>query len=132
LADDRYIEGTKIRRAVLGDAHVDRAVALTTDFDADFQRLITENVWHDVWGRPGLERPTRSLLTIVILAALGHHHELALHLRATVNTGATMEEVKEALLHVAMYAGIPAANRAFAIAKEVYAEIDAAPAEAAP
>jgi 4-carboxymuconolactone decarboxylase len=132
LADDRYIEGTKIRRAVLGDAHVDRAVALTTDFDADFQRLITENVWHDVWGRPGLERPTRSLLTIVILAALGHHHELALHLRATANTGATMEEVKEALLHVAMYAGIPAANRAFAIAKEVYAEIDAAPAEAAP
>lgn len=132
MADDRYIEGTKIRRAVLGDAHVDRAVALTTDFDADFQRLITENVWHDVWGRPGLERPTRSLLTIVILAALGHHHELALHLRATANTGATMEEVKEALLHVAMYAGIPAANRAFAIAKEVYAEIDAAPAEAAP
>ena len=132
MADDRYIEGTKIRRAVLGDAHVDRAVALTTDFDADFQRLITENVWHDVWGRPGLERPTRSLLTIVILAALGHHHELALHLRATANTGATMEEVKEALLHVAMYAGIPAANRAFAIAKEVSAEIDAAPAEAAP
>ena len=132
MADDRYIEGTKIRRAVLGDAHVDRAVALTTDFDADFQRLITENVWHDVWGRPGLERPTRSLLTIVILAALGHPHELALPLRATANTGATMEEVKEALLHVAMYAGIPAANRAFAIAKEVYAEIYAAPAEAAP
>ena len=125
MADDRYKEGTKIRRAVLGNAHVDRAVATTTDFDADFQQFITENGWHAVWGRPGLDRPTRSLLTIVILAALGHHNEVAMHVRATANTGATMDQVKEALLHVAMYAGIPAANRAFAIAKEVYAELDA-------
>ena len=86
----------------------------------------------DVWGRPGLDRPTRSLLTIVILAALGHHHELALHIRATANTGATMQQVKEALFHVAMYAGVPAANRAFAIAKEVYAEMDAAQAKPGP
>ncbi len=104
------------RRAVLGDAHVDRAEARKTDFDADFQRFITEGAWGSLWSRPGLTRRERSLLTIALLAALGHDEELALHVRATRNTGASPEDIKEALLHVAVYAGVPAANRAFAVA----------------
>ena len=107
-----------IRRAVLGDAHVDRAEARKTDFDADFQRFITEGAWGSLWSRPGLTRRERSLLTITLLAALGHDEELALHVRATRNTGASPEDVKEALLHVAVYAGVPAANRAFAVARK--------------
>jgi 4-carboxymuconolactone decarboxylase len=122
LAENRHETGMAIRRSVLGDAHVDRAEAAKTEFDADFQRFITEGAWGSVWSRPGLDRGTRSLLTIVILAALGHHEELALHIRATRNTGATMAEVKEALLQVAVYAGVPAANRAIAVAKRVYQE----------
>ncbi len=106
------------RRAVLGDAHVDRAEARKTDFDADFQRFITEGAWGSLWSRPGLSRRERSLLTIVLLAALGHDEELALHVRATRNTGASPEDIKEALLHVAVYAGVPAANRAFAVARK--------------
>jgi 4-carboxymuconolactone decarboxylase len=106
-----------MRRQVLGDAHVDRAQARETPLDADFQRYITETAWGAVWARPGLDVHTRSLLTIAILATLGREHELALHLRATRNTGVTPEEVAEALLHVAVYAGVPAANRAFAMAK---------------
>lgn len=106
---------------MLGDAHVDRAEARTTAFDADFQRFITEGAWGSVWARPGLDRRTRSLLVIALMAALGHEEELAMHLRATRNTGATREDVKEALLMVAVYAGVPAANTAIRIAKEVYA-----------
>ena len=110
------------RRAVLGDAHVDRAEARKTDFDADFQRFITEGAWGSLWSRDGLTRRERSLLTIALLAALGHGEELALHVRATRNTGASAEDIKEALLHVAVYAGVPAANRAFAIAGKALGE----------
>src|SRR5829696_2211656 len=102
----------QVRREVLGDAHVDRAQAAQTEFDVDFQRFITEVAWGSLWARPGLDRRTRSLITIGILAALGRTEELALHLRATENTGALPAEVAEALLHVAVYAGVPAANTA--------------------
>lgn len=107
----------RVRREVLGDAHVDRSMANATPFDADFQRFITEVAWGSVWSRPDLDRRTRSLITIAILAALGRQEELALHLRATANTGATAQDVAEALMHVAVYAGIPAANSAFALAR---------------
>lgn len=117
--DDRFEAGMKVRRAVLGDAHVDRAEAAKTDFDQDFQRFITEGAWGSVWSRPGLTKRERSLLTITLLAALGHEDELAMHLRATANTGASHDDIKEALLHVAVYAGVPAANRAIKIAKSV-------------
>ncbi len=120
--EDRYQTGMRIRRAVLGDAHVDRAEANQTPFDADFQRFITETAWGTIWARPGLERKTRHLLTIAILAALGKENELAMHLRATRNTGVTPEEIKEVLLQVAVYAGVPAANSAFAVAKKVLSE----------
>ncbi|PZA07660.1 MULTISPECIES: 4-carboxymuconolactone decarboxylase [unclassified Meiothermus] len=120
--DDRYERGLNNRRAVLGTAYVAQAQARTTPFDADFQRFITEYAWGEVWGREGLERKTRHLLTLALLAALGHEHELALHLRATANTGVRPEEVREVLMQVAVYAGVPAANRAFAIAKEVFKE----------
>ena len=111
------------RRAVLGDAHVDRAQANTTAFDADFQAFITEGAWGAVWSRPGISRRERSMITIALLAALGHDEEVAMHVRATANTGASMDDVKEALLHVAVYAGVPAANRAFRVAKQVFREI---------
>jgi 4-carboxymuconolactone decarboxylase len=113
-----------VRRAVLGDAHVDRAEANKTAFDADFQQFITETAWGSVWTRPGLDRKTRHLITIAMLAALGKENELALHIRATRQTGVTPDEVKEVLLQVAVYAGIPAANTAVAIAKKIYAELD--------
>ncbi len=128
MSDDRFETGMAVRRAVLGDAHVDRAEARKTPFDADFQRFITEGAWGSVWSRPGLDRRTRSLLTVALLAALGHHEELAMHIRATRNTGATPDDIKEALLHVAVYAGVPAANTAIRIAKQVYAETPAATA----
>jgi 4-carboxymuconolactone decarboxylase len=114
-----YEDGMEIRRRVLGDEYVDRASAAATDFDEDFQRWITETAWGGVWARPGLDLKTRSLLTIAILGAL-NHDELELHLRAARNTGVTPAEVSEALLHVAVYAGVPAANRAFKLAKAVY------------
>ena len=125
MSEERYEAGMAVRRSVLGDAHVDRAEARKTEFDADFQRFITEGAWGSVWTRPGLTRPTRSLLTLVILASLGHWEEFAMHIRAARNTGATRDEVKEALFHVAVYAGVPAANRAYGLAKEVYAQQDA-------
>lgn len=125
MADERYQQGMQVRRSVLGDAHVDRAQAKTTEVDVDFQQFITEVAWGSVWTREGLDRRQRSLLTIAMLAALGHHDELAMHLRATANTGASRTEVKETLLQVAVYAGVPAANAAFAVAKRVFAEIDA-------
>lgn len=124
MSDDRFADGMKMRRAVLGDAHVDRAEARKTDLDEDFQRYITENAWGAVWTRPGLDRSTRSLLTIVLLAALGHWEELAMHIRASRNTGATRDDIREALFHVAVYAGVPAANHAFAVAREVFAEAE--------
>jgi 4-carboxymuconolactone decarboxylase len=119
--EESYQRGRAVRRAVLGDAHVDRAEANKTDFDAPFQRFITETAWGKLWASDALDRPTRSLITIAILAATGRHEELALHLRATANTGATPEQVREALLHVAVYAGVPAANSAIALAKTILA-----------
>jgi 3-oxoadipate enol-lactonase/4-carboxymuconolactone decarboxylase len=121
-AYDTHTRGMAVRRAVLGDAHVDKAEANKTEFDADFQRFITEMAWGSVWARPGLGRHTRHLLTIAMLAALGKEHELAMHIRATQNTGVTQSEVKEVLLQVAVYAGLPAANRAIAIAKKIFEE----------
>lgn len=114
-------DGMNVRRQVLGDDHVEKATAETTDIDRDFQRWITENVWGDLWTRPGLELRQRSMITIAILGAL-NHEELELHLRAARNTGVTAEEISEVLLHVAVYAGVPAANRAFKVAKSIYEE----------
>ena len=114
----------KVRRAVLGDAHVDRAEANKTPFDADFQRFITETAWGSVWARPGLDHRTRHLVTLAMLAALGKEHELAMHIRSTQNTGVTQEELKEVFMQVAVYAGVPSANTAFSIAKRVYAEMN--------
>jgi 4-carboxymuconolactone decarboxylase len=113
------------RRAVLGDAHVDRAANGETAFDQPFQQMITETAWGTVWSRPHFSKRERSIVTIALLAALRQDEELALHIRATANTGATEEDVREALLHVAVYAGVPAANHAFKIAKSVYAEMRA-------
>lgn len=122
MPDEKFERGMAIRRQVLGDAHVDRADANKTSFDADFQRFITETAWGSVWSRPGLDRKTRHLITIAMMAAMGKEHELAMHIRATSNTGVTQEEVKEVLMQVAIYAGVPAANTAIAIAKSVYSE----------
>ena len=123
--DGRLRTGMATRRAILGDAHVDRAEANKTPFDAAFQAFITEGAWGSVWSRPGLTKRERSMITIALLAALGHDEEVAMHVRATANTGASMDDVTEALLHVAVYAGVPAANRAFKIAKQVYGETGA-------
>jgi 4-carboxymuconolactone decarboxylase len=112
----------RVRREVLGDAHVDRAVAATTPFTAPFQDFITRYVWGGVWTRDGLDRRTRSAITLTALTALGHHHELAMHVRAARRNGLTPDEIKEVLLQAAIYCGVPAANRAFAIAQEVLAE----------
>lgn len=117
----RFEKGMEVRRRVLGDEHVDRATEAMTDLDRDFQIWITESVWGDVWTRPGLDLETRSIITIAILGALSHE-ELALHLRAGRNAGVSVEEITEILLHVAVYAGVPAANRAFKVAKQIYEE----------
>ena len=122
MSDDRFEKGMALRKSVLGAEHVDRAEAGKTEFDADYQRYITENAWGTIWTRPGLDKKTRHMLTIAMLAALGKHDELAMHIRATGNTGVTPEELREVLLHVSVYAGVPAANSAFAIAKRVYKE----------
>jgi 4-carboxymuconolactone decarboxylase len=124
--ENRYQTGQEVRRAVLGDAHVDRAAAAATDFDRPFQEMITESAWGTVWARRTWSRRERSIVTLALLAALGHDEELAMHLRATINTGATREDIREAFLHVAIYAGVPAANRAFRVAKQVFAEMDKA------
>lgn len=123
--NDRYRQGMATRRRVLGDAHVDRAEAAKTPFDATFQTLITESAWGTVWARDTITPRERSMLTIALLAGLGNDHELAMHLRATANTGATPEDVMEALLHVAIYAGVPRANHAIKIAKETFAAMEA-------
>ncbi len=122
-----YTTGMKTRRHVLGDGHVDKAVSRTTDFDRPFQEFITEGAWGSVWSRPGLSLRERSLITIALLAALGHDKEVAMHVRACANTGASKADLTEALLHVAVYAGVPAANRAFAIAKATLEEADGRP-----
>ena len=122
MVDRSFERGMKIRRATLGDSYVDRAEENKTDFDADFQTYITESAWGSVWAREHLTKRERSLLTIAMLAALGHHDELALHLQATQNTGASLKDIKEVLLQVAVYAGVPAANSAFKIAKAYFAE----------
>ena len=119
--ESRLDAGKRVRRTVLGDAHVDRAEAAATPFDAPFQQFITETAWGTLWADDTLDHRTRSLITISILAALGRHEELALHLRATTNTGATPPEIRAALMHVAVYAGVPAANSAFTLAKAILA-----------
>lgn len=123
----RYEAGMQTRRRVLGAAHVDRAEAAKTPFDADFQELITETAWGNVWSRDTITPRERSMLTIALLAGLGNDHELALHIRATANTGASQRDVMEALLHVAIYAGVPRANHAIKIAKDTYAAMEAQP-----
>ncbi|MDX1881675.1 MULTISPECIES: 4-carboxymuconolactone decarboxylase [Mycobacteriaceae] len=115
---DRYQAGMSVRRQVLGDAHVDRASARTTEFTADFQRLITEYAWGSIWTRPGLDRRSRSIITLTALVARGHHEELAMHLRAARTNGLTDEEIKEVLLQTAVYCGVPDANTAFRIAQD--------------
>ncbi|SON53837.1 4-carboxymuconolactone decarboxylase [Hartmannibacter diazotrophicus] len=112
---ERFETGMKTRRAVLGDTYVDAASARMTPLDEDFQTFITESAWGGVWSRPGWTKRERSMVTIALLAALGHDEEVAMHVRATANTGATPEDIREALMHVAIYAGVPAANRAFKI-----------------
>jgi 4-carboxymuconolactone decarboxylase len=121
---DRFEAGMAVRRSVLGDAHVDRAEAAKTAFDEDFQRLITESAWGSVWTRPGLTMRERSLVTIALLAALGHDEEVAMHVRATANTGASIDDLREVMLHVAVYAGVPAANRAIKVAKQACREME--------
>ncbi len=122
-----FAQGMKTRRAVLGDAHVDGAEASQTEFDAPFQALITEGAWGAVWSRPHWSKRERSMVTIALLAALGHDEELAMHVRATRNTGASEEDLREAMMHVAIYAGIPAANHAIKIIKRTYAGMGATP-----
>ncbi|WP_395659091.1 4-carboxymuconolactone decarboxylase [Nocardioides sp.] len=112
----------RVRREVLGDEHVDRAVAGTTDFTRDFQELITAYAWGEIWTRPGLDRRSRSMITLTALVARGHHEELAMHLRAALRNGVTVEEVKEVLLQSAIYCGVPDANTAFRIAQQVLTE----------
>ena len=124
MPDELYEKGMQIRRSVLGDEHVNKAEANKTDFDKDFQEYITNSAWGTVWNRPGLTKRERSLITIALLAALGHHDELAMHIRATKNTGATEDDVKEVLLHTAVYAGVPVANGAIKIAKEIFNKKD--------
>jgi len=120
----RYEQGMKVRRAVLGDEHVDGAVAATTDFNRDFQDFITRNAWGEIWGRPGLPRHTRSLLTLAMMIALNRGEEFRMHVKAAFNNGVTRDEIKEVLMQSAIYCGVPAANSAFQMAAEVFKEMD--------
>jgi 4-carboxymuconolactone decarboxylase len=122
MTDDRYERGMGVRREVLGDAHVDAALAGGSPLTADFQELITRYAWGEVWARPGLDRRTRSCITLTALVAGGHDEELALHLGAARRNGLTWDEIKEVLLHAAIYCGVPAANSAFAVARRVQEE----------
>ena len=122
---ERVRQGMTVRRAVLGDAHVDRAVATTTSFTEPFQDLITRYAWGEIWSRPGLTRAERSIVTLTVLAALQHENELAMHVRAALRNGLSPEQIQEVLLQVAVYAGVPAANRAFAVAQRVLSEVGA-------
>nr|NDG06652.1 4-carboxymuconolactone decarboxylase [Oxalobacteraceae bacterium] len=119
----RYKDGMAVRRAVLGDQHVDRAQSNLNDFNADFQNLITRYAWGEIWTRPGLSRDTRSLMTICMMVALNREEELKLHIRAARNNGVTADQIKEALLQTAIYCGLPAANAAFVIAQHVLKEM---------
>ena len=121
---DRFDDGVRTRRAVLGDAHVDRAEAGKTDFDAPFQVLITEGAWGTVWADGTISQRERSMLTLALLAATGNFDEIPMHIRATANTGASPEDVMQAFLHVAVYAGVPKANHAIKLAKATYAEME--------
>ncbi|MGY3519314.1 4-carboxymuconolactone decarboxylase [Micromonospora haikouensis] len=121
---DRHAAGMAVRRQVLGDAHVDRAVAATDPFTADFQDLITRYAWGEIWSRPGLDRRTRSVITLAVLATLHHDEELAMHVRAALRNGLTPQEISEVLLQVGVYAGVPAANRAFAVARRALRQED--------
>lgn len=122
---DRHSEGMATRRAVLGDQHVDRMEAGKNGFDGPFQDLITEAAWGHVWSRPDWTKRERSIVTISLLAALGHYEEMAMHVRATARTGATADDIREVMLHVAIYAGVPTANQAIRIAKQALAEVAA-------
>ena len=119
MADDAHERGMKVRREVLGDEHVDAAVERTSEFTADFQDLITRYAWGEIWTRPGLDRRTRSAITLTALIALGRFEELRMHLRAALRNGLEEDEIKEVLLQSAIYCGVPAANSAFAVAQEV-------------
>ncbi len=120
---ERTRQGMTVRRAVLGDEHVDRAVATTTPFTAPFQDLITRYAWGDIWSRVGLSRAERSIITLTVLATLQQENELAMHVKAALRNGLTPEQISEVLLQVAVYAGVPAANRAFAVAQRVLSEV---------
>ncbi|AUR01737.1 MULTISPECIES: 4-carboxymuconolactone decarboxylase [Rhodobacterales] len=124
MLDQRIQRGMKTRRAVLGDAHVDRAEAAKTDFDEPFQSLITEGAWGTVWSDDSISRRERSMLTLALLAATGNFEEIPMHIRATANTGATKTDVIQAFQHVAVYAGVPKANHAIKLAKATYAEME--------
>ena len=119
MSDDTHERGMEVRREVLGDEHVDRAIARTTDFTRDFQDLITRYAWGEIWTRPGLDRRTRSCMTLMALIALGRFDELEMHVRAALRNGLTPDEIKEVLLHSAVYCGVPAANSAFHVAQRV-------------
>ena len=120
----RYEQGMKVRRAVLGDAHVDTSLKNRTEFDEALQDLITRYAWGEIWSRPGLPRQTRSMLTLAMMVALNRPDELRLHLRAALNNGVTREEIREVLLQTAIYCGVPAANSAFHLAQEVFERQD--------
>ncbi len=122
---ERARQGMTVRRAVLGDEHVDRAVATTTSFTEPFQDFITRYAWGDIWSRPGLSRAERSMITLAMLAALQHENELAMHVRAALRNGLSPGQIREVLLQAAVYAGVPAANRAFAVAQRVLSELGA-------
>jgi 4-carboxymuconolactone decarboxylase len=121
VSESQYERGLQVRREVLGDEHVDAALAGATELTRDFQDLLTRYAWGEIWTRPGLDRRTRSCMTIIALVALGRHEELAMHVRAGLRNGLTPDEIKEVLLHSAIYCGVPAANSAFAIAAQVLA-----------
>jgi 4-carboxymuconolactone decarboxylase len=121
---DRYEEGMKVRRSVLGDAHVDRSIANRNEFNSTFQDFITRYAWGEIWTRPGLPRHTRSLLTLAMMVALNREEEFRMHVRAAFNNGVTRPEIEEVLLQSAIYCGLPAANNAFHWAQQVFSEID--------
>jgi 4-carboxymuconolactone decarboxylase len=124
MTTGRYDEGMAVRREVLGDSYVEQASAKTTDFTRDFQQIVTEFAWGTVWTRPGLDRRSRSMITLTALIARGHHDELALHLRGALRNGLTRDEIKEVLLQAAVYCGVPAANAAFRVAQRVLDEVE--------
>lgn len=121
----RYDEGMRVRRSVLGAAHVDRAETNKTPFDAQFQEMITETAWGNLWANEAISRRERSMLTLALLAATGNFAEIPMHIRATKNTGASAEDVMQAFMHVAVYAGVPAANHAIKLAKDTFKEMEA-------